>query len=1301
MPFRSFRSRRDARGRSIRCTCSLRLEMLEDRCVPTVGLLDPTFGVNGIVTTNFATYSLGGPRFKATAIAGHLDGIVMAGHNDFFQSDLVVIRCDQNGFLDESFGTGGQVTTDLGSDGERATAVAVQGDGKIVVTGYSTPEFEYFVIRYNVDGSLDSSFGEGGRISLDLSPRDVSVQSDGQIVVAGSLHDPASGGDIAAVRLNGDGSYDTTFDLDGTKRIDIAGESECYSMEIQDDGKILLAGSAFIGTVPIPGGGNQVVGHLEVVRLNSDGSLDSTFGSGGIQTLAYGSNSSRVYDVSVQDDGAILLAGQATGAIVPFTSTSALVVRLHSDGSTDTAFGTNGFMIFSVPGTTITLEGPSTVLGLPDGKITWATGYNDGIRVARLNGDGSLDSTFHSSGYQDIPVTPPGSNSPRFAGLVSQPDGKLVIGGHVSQSSFTGGTAAIARLNPDGGLDSTYGDEGWVTLGDTGSTDLIRAIATGADGKIVAVGMTVGGAIGWQLAVARYNPDGSLDNGFGGGGTVTSSLGSFTLTGAGVQADGSIVLVGYEINPISVYDPEYGSYYQPRTDFAVRRLTPSGAIDYSFGNSGKQFVDFSTVDDLYENNIGTEDFARSVIILDDGAILISGGNSTSNLEARLTPNGQLDLAFGDGGKRWTSVASTPPPLMEFPGLDFSPEAMAVQADGKLLLAGQWFQSDGSSDFAIARYEGELSLVGTEGNDTITVEPGTLPGSIRTIVNGIVNDNVMITSTLFVAGLGGDDTITVSAAPGSGLFLAGQGGSDTYDISFGSLLGPVYVVENHEAGTDELIARGTPGNDDLFKDNTKVTLGTPAEETIFHRYIETIKIHGAHGNDTITDPGSNTYLFGDEGDDTIIINATSGSGVTADGGDGSDSYVIGGGILAGPVTILDTGIGSVDSVTIVGTPSDTLVPTETGYILNGIVIDVSPTVEAVDIEGINSAPTVTEVTGQSYTDDGVTLQVVAADSDPGDSLTYSVTFHSMSGAGAVNDPTGFSIDSSGLFHWTPGGGQLGEYTFQVRVEDGGGLFAEQTFVVTTLGVVDGVLTIVGTDGSDRIVVKPTDCDPDELTVRINERDYGFRLRPRDNPDSPYSDVSLIRVHGLAGDDDIIVKPAITIPAWLYGGHGDDKLKGGDGDDVLIGGDGDDVLVGEDGRDLMIGGTGSDKIVGNAGDDLIIAGYTAYDAIDSALVAIMAEWTSCRSNADRVKNLRGDASSLTFADRANGDVYLAVDGSHGQTLTVFDDGVKDVLTGEGGLDWFLFNADGDNEARKDKVTDLGAAEFADDLDFILND
>jgi Ca2+-binding RTX toxin-like protein len=145
-------------------------------------------------------------------------------------------------------------------------------------------------------------------------------------------------------------------------------------------------------------------------------------------------------------------------------------------------------------------------------------------------------------------------------------------------------------------------------------------------------------------------------------------------------------------------------------------------------------------------------------------------------------------------------------------------------------------------------------------------------------------------------------------------------------------------------------------------------------------------------------------------------------------------------------------------------------------------------------------------------------------------------------------------------------------------------------------------------------------------------------------------------------------------------------------VILGGEGDDLLVGGSNRDLLIGGLGADRIVGNEQDDILVAGYTAFDAVDSALAVILAEWTSARSYSTRVSNLMGAGTG----PRANGSTFLITDGA---AATVFDDGVADVLTGDTGLDWFLFNVDGDGDAKKkDKVTDLTAQEFASDLDFI---
>jgi Ca2+-binding RTX toxin-like protein len=138
------------------------------------------------------------------------------------------------------------------------------------------------------------------------------------------------------------------------------------------------------------------------------------------------------------------------------------------------------------------------------------------------------------------------------------------------------------------------------------------------------------------------------------------------------------------------------------------------------------------------------------------------------------------------------------------------------------------------------------------------------------------------------------------------------------------------------------------------------------------------------------------------------------------------------------------------------------------------------------------------------------------------------------------------------------------------------------------------------------------------------------------------------------------------------------------------------VGGSNRDILIGGTGADRIVGNEADDILIAGSTAFDAIEVALSAILAEWTSSRSYAQRVANITGTGTGSDFDNRLHGDTYLRVT-TDAATTTVFDDGSQDTLTGNSGQDWFFANLL--RSGAKDKITDLSAAEFANDLTFIL--
>ena len=235
----------------------------------------------------------------------------------------------------------------------------------------------------------------------------------------------------------------------------------------------------------------------------------------------------------------------------------------------------------------------------------------------------------------------------------------------------------------------------------------------------------------------------------------------------------------------------------------------------------------------------------------------------------------------------------------------------------------------------------------------------------------------------------------------------------------------------------------------------------------------------------------------------------------------------------------------------------------------------------------------------------------------------------------------------------------------------------------------MLVVGGSTGDDTISIRVeddlldgNDSDAQFLAVRINEHDE-VRQKIRGNFALP---VSRVVVFAQAGNDDVKTDDNTSIPAWLYGGHGNDRLKGGAGHDVLLGGVGDDFLAGSEGRDLLIGGTGADRIMGNAGDDILIAGTTDFDNQAAALALIMKEWT------------RTDATFVLRVDHLKNGGGLNAGHLLTET-TVHDDNAEDVLTGGVGNDWFLFNRDGDGGI-KDKATDLSVFEslYALDLDWL---
>jgi uncharacterized delta-60 repeat protein len=300
--------------------------------------------------------------------------IIMAGSsstNAPLSHDFALARYNANGTLDSGFGSGGRVLTAVGSSYEEAYAVAVQADGKIIAAGYtwSGSSNDFALVRYNSNGTLDASFGKSGKTIIDFSGgtdyiQDIVVQKDGKIVAAGH-----SSGELALARFNSDGTPDMGFGTYGKVVTPVV--SYGYGVALQSDGKIVAA-----GTVDRHNPDMTVNVDFALARFNADGSIDETFGSGGVVTTDFGSNSDYARDVVIQTDGKIIVAGGILN-VTGNTSMDFAFARYNADGSLDAGFGTGGKVIAPL---SVSEDGAFSVAIQADGKLVaagrfYADGY--------------------------------------------------------------------------------------------------------------------------------------------------------------------------------------------------------------------------------------------------------------------------------------------------------------------------------------------------------------------------------------------------------------------------------------------------------------------------------------------------------------------------------------------------------------------------------------------------------------------------------------------------------------------------------------------------------------------------------------------------------------------------------------------------------------------------------------------------------------------------------------------------------------------------------------------------------------
>ena len=398
------------------------------------------------------------------------------------------------GDLDSTFGNpAGRARIDFGAD-ELGQALAVQADGKIVVAGASdvggTQDFA--LARLGPSGSLDSSFAAGGRALLDFGGNDgvgaIALQADGKILVAGGGNAAPNVANFALARFDANGSPDASFGQAGKVTVDFGGADIATGVALQPDGKIVLAGYSL--------GGNS---NFALARLDANGLPDAGFGQGGKTTVDFGG-----VDVgqalTLQPDGKIVVAGYSQVN----NNTNFALARLNSNASPDASFGQAGRAVVDFGGASE--EGEDVALQA-DGKIVVVGTSRDNLVLARLSPNGSLDDSFAGDGKSAVDF---GGDFDAGSSVVVQPDGKLVVSGY----SYVGADFGFGRLQPNGFLDTTFGEGGKAVVPFGGNPDSSQAVALQPDGKIVAAGYSRVAQKG-DFAVARLEGDAG---GAGGGG---------------------------------------------------------------------------------------------------------------------------------------------------------------------------------------------------------------------------------------------------------------------------------------------------------------------------------------------------------------------------------------------------------------------------------------------------------------------------------------------------------------------------------------------------------------------------------------------------------------------------------------------------------------------------------------------------------------------------------------------------------------------------------------------------------------
>ncbi|MBL8298343.1 MAG: Ig-like domain repeat protein [Rhodanobacteraceae bacterium] len=707
---------------------------------------DTAFDSNGVAVSNVltrATFS------DANGVVLLPDGrIVVAGNYDGGGGllHISVTRYNADGSVDGSFGNGGETKTVIGNN-ELTNAIARQSDGKLVVIGSTTSSNNesFFVARYTADGALDTATFNAplgyrvleiginttaGQTAFDRAQA-VAIDSNGKIIVGGYADNingaNNQGRDYALARLNTDGSLDTSFDGDGKLLFDLQSSTSTTPR--------VLALAVDPATNKIYGAGRGSSTQLGLFRLNTNGSLDGTYAGGGLLTTFGGGGADRIQAMKLDSSGRIVASGMRhNGSNFQMT-----VARFTTTGAFDSTFDGDGWNSVNIMGgqdqcraiDIQPLDGKIVVSGMADSN---GAGLFH-MFAARFTTAGALDTTYATAGKFHIDASGTGMQNDSRAGVMQSNNRYLIVGTSYPSGTTTATQITVIRLTTAGALDTSFDSDGIALrqlLG--GSPDYGYGVAVQSDGKLVVSGATADAA-GTNIVVARYNTNGSLDTTFDTDGLVTTANASYNMESRAVlvQPDGKIIAAGQRLSKTPP---------SPVHQLIAVRYDTNGAIDNTFDTDG-----FATA------NLGTNGgYGYAIARQTDGKILVAGSisDTVANWDfvvARFTTTGALDGTFGSGGVTRIGINA---------GVDEA-KSIAIQSDGKILLGGYSYVG-GNQEFAIVRLTtGGLIDNTFDGDGIVVTAIGAGPFRRNTIESIVVRADGMI----IAGGTGNDGTPTSS------------------------------------------------------------------------------------------------------------------------------------------------------------------------------------------------------------------------------------------------------------------------------------------------------------------------------------------------------------------------------------------------------------------------------------------------------------------------------------------------------------------------------------------------------------